>query len=332
VFYRFASLTVVTFLVVGSLAGPVAGHDHGVGTDEDTPETCSAVDPFDVEDHTPNVESIVGPNDTDAWNIRSEEGDFFVFRIEIRIPEAEEEFTISGNTSALSGSEYTEKMGEEYQIISFKIRDTADNGHLCIKFSDPGADLGGAHYNYDIQAAQNEEPDWYHEAQQTPTPTATATTTETETATRTETPTATTTETETATRTETPTATATATETATRTETPTATHTETATAADTATATATRTATPTATATAAPTATATAATSPAETASTSTGTPLQDSDGDGVIDSEDYAPNDPEVQEKSDLTGTASGSGPGFDPVTAVVALILASVARVHRS
>ena len=299
-FYRFASLTVVTFLVVGSLAGPVAGHDHGVGTDEDTPETCSAVDPFDVEDHTPNVESIVGPNDTDAWNIRSEEGDFFVFRIEIRIPEAEEEFTISGNTSALSGSEYTEKMGEEYQIISFKIRDTADNGHLCIKFSDPGADLGGAHYNYDIQAAQNEEPDWYHEAQQTPTPTATATTTETETATRT--------------------------------ETPTATHTETATAADTATATATRTATPTATATAAPTATATAATSPAETASTSTGTPLQDSDGDGVIDSEDYAPNDPEVQEKSDLTGTASGSGPGFDPVTAVVALILASVARVHRS
>ncbi|WP_459194062.1 hypothetical protein [Halosimplex sp. J119] len=31
---------------------------------------------------------------------------------------------------------------------------------------------------------------------------------------------------------------------------------------------------------------------------------IQDSDGDGVIDSEDYAPNDPDVQEKSDLEGT----------------------------
>lgn len=28
---------------------------------------------------------------------------------------------------------------------------------------------------------------------------------------------------------------------------------------------------------------------------------IEDSDGDGVIDSEDYAPNDPDVQEKSDL-------------------------------
>jgi len=31
------------------------------------------------------------------------------------------------------------------------------------------------------------------------------------------------------------------------------------------------------------------------------GNDIQDSDGDGVIDSEDYAPNDPEVQEKSDI-------------------------------
>ena len=31
---------------------------------------------------------------------------------------------------------------------------------------------------------------------------------------------------------------------------------------------------------------------------------IQDSDGDGVIDSEDYAPNDPAVQQKSDLTDT----------------------------
>jgi len=31
---------------------------------------------------------------------------------------------------------------------------------------------------------------------------------------------------------------------------------------------------------------------------------IQDSDGDGVIDSEDYAPNDPDVQEKSDIINT----------------------------
>lgn len=34
------------------------------------------------------------------------------------------------------------------------------------------------------------------------------------------------------------------------------------------------------------------------------GSDIQDSDGDGVIDSEDYAPSDPEVQEKSDLRQT----------------------------
>jgi hypothetical protein len=33
---------------------------------------------------------------------------------------------------------------------------------------------------------------------------------------------------------------------------------------------------------------------------------IQDSDGDGVIDSEDYAPEDPEVQEKSDLTSEST--------------------------
>jgi len=30
-------------------------------------------------------------------------------------------------------------------------------------------------------------------------------------------------------------------------------------------------------------------------------TDIQDSDGDGVIDSEDYAPRDPDVQERSDV-------------------------------
>ncbi|WP_436909936.1 hypothetical protein [Halosimplex marinum] len=39
---------------------------------------------------------------------------------------------------------------------------------------------------------------------------------------------------------------------------------------------------------------------------------VQDSDGDGVIDSEDYAPNDPDVQEKSDLQG--GGSTPTATP------------------
>jgi hypothetical protein len=33
------------------------------------------------------------------------------------------------------------------------------------------------------------------------------------------------------------------------------------------------------------------------------GNDIQDSDGDGVIDSEDYAPRDPDVQEKSDVQG-----------------------------
>ncbi|WP_197427620.1 hypothetical protein [Haloarcula sp. CBA1122] len=36
------------------------------------------------------------------------------------------------------------------------------------------------------------------------------------------------------------------------------------------------------------------------------GSDVQDSDGDGVIDSEDYAPQDPNVQEKSDVSGSDS--------------------------
>ncbi|ELZ22771.1 hypothetical protein C475_16756 [Halosimplex carlsbadense 2-9-1] len=39
---------------------------------------------------------------------------------------------------------------------------------------------------------------------------------------------------------------------------------------------------------------------------------IQDSDGDGVIDSEDYAPNDPDVQEKSDIQD--GGSTPTATP------------------
>ncbi len=43
---------------------------------------------------------------------------------------------------------------------------------------------------------------------------------------------------------------------------------------------------------------------------------IRDTDGDGVIDSEDYAPRDPDVQEKSDLvtTGTTPTTAPGTTP------------------
>lgn len=43
----------------------------------------------------------------------------------------------------------------------------------------------------------------------------------------------------------------------------------------------------------------------------------RDTDGDGVIDSEDYAPRDPEVQEKSDLVGTDSPTSSGENQGTA---------------
>lgn len=41
---------------------------------------------------------------------------------------------------------------------------------------------------------------------------------------------------------------------------------------------------------------------------------IQDSDGDGVIDSEDYAPQDPDVQEKSDIQGSGSTPTPSATP------------------
>jgi hypothetical protein len=44
---------------------------------------------------------------------------------------------------------------------------------------------------------------------------------------------------------------------------------------------------------------------------------IRDSDGDGVIDSEDYAPRDPDVQEKSDLVSTTDQTtDPADTPVT----------------
>lgn len=58
---------------------------------------------------------------------------------------------------------------------------------------------------------------------------------------------------------------------------------------------------------------------------------VQDSDGDGVIDSEDYAPNDPDVQEKSDLRSTTDGSGPGFGALVTGVAAVTAGAVRRFR-
>ena len=54
-----------------------------------------------------------------------------------------------------------------------------------------------------------------------------------------------------------------------------------------------------------------------------TNTPLQDSDGDGVIDEEDYAPSDPEVQEKSDLQGGTGIGTTGFGFLLSCVALTI---------
>jgi len=60
------------------------------------------------------------------------------------------------------------------------------------------------------------------------------------------------------------------------------------------------------------------------------GDDLQDSDGDGMVDSEDYAPHDPEVQEKSDLQETSGGSGAGFGVGVAVVALLIITLVSLR--
>lgn len=46
------------------------------------------------------------------------------------------------------------------------------------------------------------------------------------------------------------------------------------------------------------------------------GSDVKDSDGDGMIDSKDYAPNDPEVQEKSDVSGGSDDSDTTTDTST----------------
>jgi len=44
--------------------------------------------------------------------------------------------------------------------------------------------------------------------------------------------------------------------------------------------------------------------------------PIRDSDDDGVIDSEDYAPHDPDVQEQSDVAGSATDAAPTATPAS----------------
>lgn len=60
------------------------------------------------------------------------------------------------------------------------------------------------------------------------------------------------------------------------------------------------------------------------TSTTAAQTTVPDSDGDGVPDDEDYAPNDPDVQSKSDLTDEdeISISTPGFGPLVALSSLL----------
>lgn len=58
----------------------------------------------------------------------------------------------------------------------------------------------------------------------------------------------------------------------------------------------------------------------------------EDSDGDGIINANDYAPDDPEVQEKSDLVGSSGGDGPGFTLSGALVALIAGVIIAIYRA
>lgn len=59
-----------------------------------------------------------------------------------------------------------------------------------------------------------------------------------------------------------------------------------------------------------------------------------DSDGDGVPDDEDYAPDDPSVQSKSDVDDESGGITirlPGFSATTGVVGIVLAALLLVRR-
>jgi len=88
------------------------------------------------------------------------------------------------------------------------------------------------------------------------------------------------------------------------------------------------TATPTLTPTATPTPTPTDSpetSTPSPTDDSSSGDGIEDSDGDGVIGSEDYAPNDPEVQEKSDIQETSEEDGPGFGFGVTIIGLLIAT-------
>lgn len=94
--------------------------------------------------------------------------------------------------------------------------------------------------------------------------------------------------------------------------------------------------TPTSTPTETPTPTLTPTPTPSPTptatpTSVQTGTPI-DTDGDGVPDENDYAPKDPEVQEKSDLqsTPTPGSSGPGFGITAVLLGLVIAALVSLR--
>lgn len=71
---------------------------------------------------------------------------------------------------------------------------------------------------------------------------------------------------------------------------------------------------------------------PTPTERNETGVSGQDSDNDGVVDSEDYAPNDPNVQDRSDVQLSSGQSGPGFGVGMTVVALLVSASIAVRRS
>ncbi|WP_209452243.1 hypothetical protein [Halosimplex halophilum] len=302
-------LIVVLVLLVACAPGAVQADE------DEIPDTCDYT-PYNIEEledrYDANATGVGGainsPDDTDALPLRADSGDYFAVTIhhgDIGDEERRLTFALPLGTSVTEQrnvEEYNDRLdfltvSDSSENASFKFYAESD-GPVCLRMSEEGRFYG--EYNWSFTISQNNEHQWYpasdgSTATPTPTPTPTATPTPTPTAT--------------------PAPTATATPTPTATATPTPVQTLSATATE-------------------------SASEPGDSSSEATDAPaagdgddVQDSDGDGVIDSEDYAPNDPDVQEKSDLVDTtASGSGAGFGLGLAVTALALAAVAATRRS